>query len=103
MECEGSTRATLCEAVAEKDPFITKTLARSILDAMLEEIAAALVNGETVKLRNFGTFTVRDKKERLGRNPRTMEPAKITARRSLTFKASPAVVKKINATQGSED
>jgi integration host factor subunit alpha len=103
MECEGSTRATLCEAVAEKDPFITKTLARSILDAMLEEIAAALVNSETVKLRNFGTFTVRDKRERLGRNPRTMEPAKITARRSLRFKASPAVVKKINATRGSGD
>ena len=50
----------------------------------------------TVKLSSFGSFVVRQKKERLGRNPKTGEPACISARRILTFKPSPTLKKRIN-------
>ena len=61
-----------------------------------EEISEALLRGESVKLRSFGTFNVRSKRERIGRNPKTGVEAKITPRRVLTFKASPVLVAHVN-------
>ena len=61
-----------------------------------------LINGETVKIRNFGNFVVREKKERSGRNPRTLAAAAISARRALTFKAAPALKDRI-ARQSTDD
>jgi integration host factor subunit alpha len=62
----------------------------------LEEIAATLVRGECVKLRSFGLFTVRAKRERVGRNPRTGVEAPIKSRRVLTFKPSPVLSACVN-------
>ncbi len=62
----------------------------------LEEIANALVQGESVKLRSFGLFCVRAKRERIGRNPRTGVEAPIKPRRVLTFKPSPVLCAAIN-------
>lgn len=62
----------------------------------LEEIASALVRGESVKLRSFGLFSVRSKRERIGRNPRTGVEAPIKPRRVLTFKPSPVLSASIN-------
>jgi integration host factor subunit alpha len=56
----------------------------------------ALVRGEPVKLRSFGKFHVRSKRERVGRNPKTGAEAKVTPRRVLTFKASPVLAARIN-------
>ena len=56
----------------------------TILDVMKE----ALVNGEKVKISSFGSFAVRSKNERMGRNPKTGKPLEITARKVLTFKPS---------------
>ncbi len=70
----------------------------------LEEIVASLLREEAVKLRAFGAFSVRSKRERVGRNPRTGVEAKITARRVLTFKASPTLVSRVNGVEpGDED
>ncbi len=62
----------------------------------LQEIADALVRGENVKLRSFGLFSVRAKRARVGRNPRTGVEAPIKPRRVLTFKPSPVLCAAIN-------
>ncbi len=90
------TRAALCEAVHDSCPTLSRTEARKVLDAALDEISEALVRGESVKLRSFGSFNVRSKRERIGRNPRTGEEAPICPRTVLTFKASPVLVAQMN-------
>jgi integration host factor subunit alpha len=86
------TRAALREAVYSCCPTLSRAEARKIL----EEISEALLRGESVKLRSFGTFNVRAKRERIGRNPKTGVEATITPRRVLTFKASPVLVAHVN-------
>ena len=66
---------------------ITKVKAEEAVDAILDELKASLCRGESVVLRRFGTFQVRDKYERVGRNPKTGEEAKIPARRVVRFKS----------------
>lgn len=90
------TRAALREAVYACCPTLSRAEARQILDATFEEISNALVRGETVKLRAFGSFNVRSKSERVGRNPKTGEEAPISPRKVLTFKASPVLVAHVN-------
>ncbi|MCH9844385.1 MAG: integration host factor subunit alpha [Alphaproteobacteria bacterium] len=69
-----------------------KTLVEQILDGMSE----ALIAGDSVKISSFGSFLVRDKKERVGRNPRTGEFATITPRKVLSFRASAMLKQKMN-------
>ena len=90
------TRAALREAVYGCCPTLSRSEARKILDATFDEIGEALSRGESVKLRSFGTFNVREKRERIGRNPKTGVEATITPRRVLTFKASPVLVAHVN-------
>ncbi len=90
------TRASLREAVYSCCPTLSRAEARKILDSTFEEIGEALLRGEPVKLRSFGTFNVRSKRERVGRNPKTGVEATITPRRVLTFKASPVLVAHVN-------
>ena len=63
---------------------------------MLEEIASTLARGESVKVSSFGTFSVRDKAERIGRNPKTGEEVPISPRRVLVFRASHVLKDRIN-------
>jgi integration host factor subunit alpha len=63
---------------------------------VFEEIAAALAQGEPVRLHSFGSFKVRSKRGRVGRNPKTGVELPITPRRVATFKASPLLVARIN-------
>jgi integration host factor subunit alpha len=90
------TRAALREAVYSCCPTLSRAEARKILDATFDEICDALVRGEQVKLRSFGTFNVRSKRGRVGRNPKTGVEAPICPRNVLTFKASPVLVAHIN-------
>ncbi len=90
------TRAALREAVYGCCPSLSRADAKKILDSAFEEICEALVRGEQVKLRSFGTFNVRGKRGRMGRNPKTGVEAPITPRKVLTFKASPVLVAHIN-------
>ena len=56
----------------------------------------SLINGDDVKISSFGTFIVREKKERIGRNPKTGEEVPITARSVVTFRASNVLKSKVN-------
>lgn len=91
-----ATRADLLDAVYLSCPSLSRAQARQIFEMALEEIAAALERGESVKLRSFGLFSVRSKRERIGRNPRTGVEVPIKARRVLTFKPSPVLSASVN-------
>ncbi len=99
------TRASLREAVYECSPTLSRAEASKFLAAVFDEISDALVRGETVKLRSFGSFHLRSKRERVGRNPKTGVEAPISPRQVLTFKASPALVAQVNgeSLKGLED
>jgi integration host factor subunit alpha len=90
------TRAALREAVYACCPGLSRAEARKILDTAFDEISQALIRGEQVKLRSFGTFNVREKRGRVGRNPKTGVEAAICPRKVLTFKASPVLVAHLN-------
>ena len=66
---------------------ITKAKAEDAVNTILDEVKQALAEGESVIIRRFGTFQVREKNTRLGRNPKTGEKAEISARRVVRFKS----------------
>ena len=86
------TRADLREAVL-REIGLSRRKSAEFVDSIIDAIADRLEAGEAVKISGFGTFTLRDKGERLGRNPKTREPAPISARRVVVFKPS-AVLKR---------
>ena len=79
------TRNDLAE-VLYQEVGLSKDDCRKLLDDVLNQIADALVEDEEIKLSNFGSFTIRHKNERVGRNPRTGETAVVSARKVVTFK-----------------
>lgn len=90
------TRAELLDAVYDACPMLTRAQARTVFEMALEEIADAFTRGESVRLRSFGAFNVRSKRERIGRNPKTGVEVPIRPRRVVTFKASPVLVARAN-------
>lgn len=98
-----TTRVELLDAVYTACPSLSRAQAREIFEMTLEEIVDAFLRDEPVKLRAFGAFNVRSKRERIGRNPRNGVEAKINARRVLTFKASPTLIARVNGWAGSAD
>ena len=93
------TRADLSEVV-----YNTVGLSRSesadIVETVLELVSEALVQGDDVKLSSFGSFLVRHKNGRVGRNPKTGEEVPIDPRRVLSFRASHVLKNKINKMAG---
>lgn len=98
-----ATRADLLNAVYASCPALSRAQAKKIFEMTLEEMTDALVRGETVKLRSFGLFLVRAKRQRMGRNPRTGVEVPITPRRVLTFKPSPALSAFVNGVVAEEE
>jgi integration host factor subunit alpha len=90
------TRADLLHAVYVTGPGLSRVEAKQIVEIAIDEVCSALETGETVKLRSFGTFHVRSKRPRVGRNPKTGKEYPITARRVLTFKPSPRLIASVN-------
>ena len=90
------TRQDLLHAVYVAGPGLSRVEAKQIVETALEEICAALERSEAVKLRAFGTLSIRSKRPRVGRNPKTGAEYPISARRVLTFKPSPRLVAAIN-------
>ena len=88
-------KADLIDAVAE-DSDLTKTSAARALDSAIENITNALKGGNSVTLVGFGTFTVRQREARMGRNPRTGEAIQIKASRVPGFKAGKALRDALN-------
>ncbi|MEO1317881.1 MAG: integration host factor subunit alpha, partial [Pseudomonadota bacterium] len=81
------TRADLTEAVY-REIGLSRNESADLVELILEEISGALVRGEHVKISSFGTFAVRDKGPRVGRNPKTGEEVPIDPRRVLVFRPS---------------
>ena len=96
------TRYDLSEAVYN-EIGLSRNESAQILETLLDEVSDALVRGETVKLSSFGSFVVRAKKMRIGRNPKTGEEVPITPRRVLSFRASSVLKQKINKLAGLAD
>jgi len=93
------TRADLTDAVY-RTVGLSRNESSDFVDAVLEEIAATLERGETVKLSSFGSFSVRDKSLRIGRNPKTGEEVPIEPRRVLVFRPSHVLKDQINHALG---
>ena len=87
MTNEPVTRADLCEAVHD-EVGLTRQDCAEMVERTLDLVAEALEEGKTVKLSGFGVFQVRSKRARMGRNPKTGEPAEIEPRRVIGFRAS---------------
>jgi integration host factor subunit alpha len=93
------TRADLCEAVYQKIG-LSRTESSKLVEAVLDEICDAVARGENVKLSSFGSFVVRDKGERIGRNPKTGVEVPIEPRRVMVFKPSNVMKARINGQAG---
>ena len=93
------TRADLCEAVHE-EVGLSRQECSTMVERTLELIVEALQRGETVKLSGFGVFQVRVKRARMGRNPKTGEPAEIEPRRVIGFRASQVMKARIDRALG---
>jgi len=88
-ELHGSTltRADLSDVV-HRELGLSRAESASMVERMLHHMCAALSNGENVKISGFGSFILRDKGERVGRNPKTGVEVPIAPRRVMTFRAS---------------
>ena len=95
MSGKNVTRVELCAAVYEKAK-LSRSEALALVDQVLDEIAATLVKGENVKLSSFGSFIVRKKRQRMGRNPKTGIEVPISPRRVVVFKPSAILKQQIN-------
>lgn len=90
------TRINITEAIYEKIGLSRKD-SGDVLDLVIEEIKSELVGGKDVKISSFGTFGLRNKKARIGRNPKTGEEAGITPRTVISFKPSQILRKAVNS------
>ena len=87
MSTNTVTRMDLSEAVF-REVGLSRNESADLVEAVLQHMSDALVRGESVKISSFGTFSVRDKSARVGRNPKTGEEVPIHPRRVLTFRPS---------------
>ena len=92
------TRADLAEAVVQK-VGLPRNESQELVELVLGEICSSLERGDHVKLSTFGSFDIRSKGERVGRNPKTGEEVPITPRRVLVFRASNIMKDRINRGQ----
>jgi len=85
---ETLTKANLVVFLRQQNPSLTTTVAHKLVNAFFEEIIASLEQGTSVKISGLGSFRVRDKNARPGRNPKTGLSTIITPRRVVLFQAS---------------
>ena len=91
-----TTRSTLSEAVF-KNVGLSRNESATLVDSVFGEILKSLIQGDDVKISSFGTVVVRQKKERIGRNPKTGQEVPISARSVVTFRASNVLKSKVNS------
>jgi len=89
------TRAQLGEAVYQ-EVGLSRNESADLLETVLSYISDSLTSGETVKISSFGSFSVRQKGQRIGRNPKTGEEVPILPRRVLVFRPSQVLKSRIN-------
>ena len=95
MEGRTITRADLSESVFQ-GVGLSRNESSDLVETILAEVVEALARGESVKISSFGSFTVRDKGQRVGRNPKTGQEVPILPRRVLVFRASNVLKSLIN-------
>lgn len=93
------TRAQLSEAVYQ-EVGLSRNESAELVENVLDEIVDSLVRGDSVKISSFGSFQVRSKGGRVGRNPKTGEEVPISPRRVLVFRASQVLKDRINNSLG---
>jgi integration host factor subunit alpha len=96
------TRADLTDAVYRR-VGLSRAESAELVEAVLQEMCDTLVQGETVKLSSFGSFVVRDKGQRIGRNPKTGVEVPISPRRVMVFKPSNILKARINGETADSD
>lgn len=89
------TRADLAESVYEQ-VGLSRNESADLVELVLEEISKALIDGKNVKISSFGSFSLREKGERIGRNPKTGVEVPILPRKVLVFRASHVLKDRIN-------
>jgi integration host factor subunit alpha len=94
------TRAHLSESVYQ-EVGLSRNESADLVESVLNEVAESLAKGETVKISSFGSFSVRQKGQRVGRNPKTGEEVPIQPRRVLVFRASNVLKNRINEARAS--
>jgi integration host factor subunit alpha len=97
LEGRTITRADLSESVFQ-EVGLSRNESSDLVETILAEVVEALARGESVKISSFGSFTVRDKGQRIGRNPKTGQEVPILPRRVLVFRASNVLKSLINGT-----
>ena len=95
MESRTVTRADLAEAVYE-EVGLSRNESSDLVESVLDEVSKALIQGENVKISSFGSFTIREKGERIGRNPKTGVEVPISPRKVLVFRASHVLKTRVN-------
>jgi integration host factor subunit alpha len=101
MEGRTITRADLSESVFQ-EVGLSRNESSDLVETILAEVVEALARGEPVKISSFGSFTVRDKGQRVGRNPKTGQEVPILPRRVLVFRASNVLKSMINGASDEE-
>ncbi|KJS37639.1 MAG: integration host factor subunit alpha [Rhodospirillaceae bacterium BRH_c57] len=96
MSGQTITRAQLSESVYQ-EVGLSRNESAELLEMVLDEISNALAEGEAVKISSFGSFSVREKGQRIGRNPKTGEEVPILPRRVLVFRPSQLLKAQINS------
>jgi integration host factor subunit alpha len=99
MAAHTVTRAQLSEAVYQ-EVGLSRNESAELVEFVIAEISGALERGEMVKISSFGSFAVRQKGQRVGRNPKTGQEVPISPRRVLVFRASHALKDQVNNRQG---
>ncbi len=89
------TRADLAESVYEQ-VGLSRNESSDLVELVLEEVSRALISGRNVKISSFGSFSIREKGERIGRNPKTGVEVPISPRKVLVFRASHVLKDRIN-------
>ncbi len=90
------TKSELIQKLAERNPHLFLRDVEKIVDTVFDEISDALADGDRVELRGFGAFSIKHRKARTGRNPRTGETVQVEAKRLPFFKTGKALREKLN-------
>ena len=92
------TRSQLILRLAAQNPHLVHREAERIVNTIFETIAAALVRGDRIEIRGFGSFAVKEQAPRVGRNPRTGETVHVAAKLRPYFRSGKELRRRINAT-----
>ena len=95
MKVKNFTRKDLTNKIYKNLGF-SKNFSSTLIEDLIESIISELIKSNKIKISSFGTFKVLNKKQRIGRNPKTKIEAKISARKVIRFKPSPLVKRRLN-------